>query len=720
MELSPDPFLRSIAYWLLQDFNSSLETLLSSTNSTLSSSTIDPAIFNFYFYLRSHPLLLRSRYSQTNVGGTQARPDARRKSQTTGLGDDPLTPAERNLVFGTAYHHLSNGSPLLSLIVLDKLPKETDLAQDDKSDAGTLTPTPLTDTLNNTTVSVGGDSSILSGLLVGGEKAGVSNDDDVDWSQPVSLQKAVDDDDFDWSCPVASQSSQFTADEFDWSKPVSSQVAEEEEEEFDWSKPALSQHRFSLLEDMGPSKEATEEEKKEETGGGGGVGGGVKGTNDVISCQGLFILSLAEQLQYNALLSILTEELKTIHIPACCNHLWKTRGKEALPLLPIGGQQTRTGQSMVEWFEEEPLERILVTLQGLLVNWLRSETMIVNEVCGLEIGAGSSRIAGQKTASHSGYDLLTTLMNYVTLHSCTLPHLLSVQTELMHLMNTLLPWSTGLSRELEDTDLELGQIPSCAINPAQLPLLTACSLPSKHPLNLALHIRLLSASVFGSLSKHLSPPISTNPLPNVDRIFELCSSLSHCLYLCLNPMRLQQERASDALSGSSSPKTRKRFNSGGQLLDMFASLDRPNTKPSKWPGLEDWPSSLLSDDGKEASPLCLVLMEALTVVYIGLLSVAWSNHSIYDLLVLVANAPTQARWAGLFGGGVTTKLLDQKKSASFVRKVTSVKNLLRQAGKGGGGSGMIGLFAAPQQSLLYHCLTKVSIMCVCVYTGIVF
>ncbi|XP_019849574.1 PREDICTED: dmX-like protein 2 isoform X3 [Amphimedon queenslandica] len=711
VEMSPDPFLRSIAYWLLQDFSSSLETLLTNTSSQ---TRLEPAIFNFYFYLRSHPLLLRSRYPLSNTSGTQttSKSSLRKKPSLTGVGDDPLTAAERNLVFSTAYHHLSNGSPLLSLIVLNKLPKGSDLGLHDnkarfaKSDTGSLTPTGGTSAVLDESVfsstTIGHNVSIASGLL-GGEGGG-AGDDEVDWSQPVSLQKkAEEDDDFDWSRPVASQTAP-ADDDFDWSKPVSAQA--EEEEEFDWSKPAMSQHRFSLLDDIELTKEfkaeeikEEEEEEEEEE----GVAGG--GASNVISCQGLFILSLAEQLQYNALLSILTEELKTIHIPACCNHLWKTRGKEALPLLPLGCQASRRGQSMVEWFEEEPLERVLSTLQGRLVNWLRSESMIVSEVCGLEIGAGSSSVADSKSAAHAGYDLLTTLMNYVSLHSSTLPHLLSVQTELMHLMNTLLPWSTGLSHELEDTDLELGQIPSCAINPAQLPLLTSCSLPSKHPLNLALHIRLLSASVFGSLSLHSTPPISSNPLPNLDHIFELCCSLSHCLYLCLNPMRLQQDKQSESLHSPGTPKTRKRLNSGGILLDVFLNLDKPNTKPSRWPGLDEWPSSLLSDDGKEASPLCLVLMEALTVVYTGLLSVAWSNHSIYDILVLAANVPTQAKWAELFGGGVLTKIPDQKKTASFVRKVASMKNLLRQAGRGGGHEA-IGLFVAPKKSLLFHCLTK--------------
>ena len=734
-EPSTDPFLRSIALWLLQDFSGALETLLVNLNPLSESpSSPDPAIFNFYFYLRSHPLLLRRKYptkpSHRSIGGPSPSVSnfslSYHSEVMTGVGDDPFTPAERNLVFSTSYYHLNSGSPLLALIVLDKLPKNDDLGEEESEEDGRDvlglesigSHPPLTQFgRQHRTVSV---NAIMSGLI--GVEA--QKEEDVDWSQPVTFRVLAsisedkeDEDEFDWSKPVASQVPSKDEDEFDWSKPIAIQIPSKDEDDFDWSKPVSTQivggadgdddfdwskpvssqvfSSDSKVSTPEEEKEGEEEEGEEEV---------CKAVVNTISHQGMFILSLAEQLQYNALLSILTEELKSIHIPACCNFLWESRGKETLPLLPLS--QSTGDQSMVEWFEDEPLERVLVTLQGRLVNWLRQETLIVREVCGMELGTSHSQV------SHAGYDLLTTLMNYVSLHAGTLPNMLAVQTELIHLMNTLLPWSTALSSELEDTDLDIGHAPSCAINPAQLPLLSSCSLPAKHPLNMALHIRLMSASIFSSLSIHSSPPTSSNPLQSVDSILELCCSLSHCVHLCLSPMRLQQDTTKHSTSSDTNTTTsgRKRVSSGGQLLDMFAHLDTPNTKASKWPGLEDWPSSLLSDDGKEASPLCLVLMEALTVVYVGLLSVAWSTHSIYDILILTANVPTQAKWAELFGGGVTTKLPDQKKTATFVQRVSLVRKLLQQQASRSGQdvSGIVGLFIAPVKSLLNQCLTKVS------------
>lgn len=753
-EPSTDPFLRSIALWLLQDYSGALETLLVGLSSSQVSTTPpDPSIFNIYFYLRSHPLLLRRKYPTKTGHSITPSPSVADFSShyhskaLSGVGDDPLTPTERNLVFSTAYHHLNSGSPLLALVVLARLPKTEDLGVTEETKPPIVN---MAEKLHGKVARSESVVAIMSGLigtsgsLVGGKsdeepvtfQIGSTDYDETDLSMKNKHLGAIveeKEEDFDWSKPISLQVPTDQDDDFDWSKPVSSQLVEDDDE-FDWSRPVSSQVRSPVNDDEnlkfeekgtevkeenseeGNEKKRTEQKENEFKEESSEEGKEEKRTNDrpplkVISPRGIFILSLAEQLQYNALLSILTEELASIHLPSCCNYLWETRGKESLPLLPLGRTKMggAKGQSMVEWFDDEAFERVLGTLREKLVDWLKNETLIVKEVCGMEISAGSSSsIISTSQAAHAGYDLLTTLMNYVSLHAGTLPNMLAVQTELMHLMNTLLPWSTGLSQELEDSDLEAGQTASCAINPAQLPLLSACSLPSKHPLNMALHIRLMSASIFASLSSHSSPPTSSNPLEHTHRVFELCCALSHCVHLCLSPMRLHQDLTSTTQQCTESPQGRQRVSSGSNLLDFLSAFDTPNTKPSRWPGLDDWPSSLLSDDGKEASPLCLVLMEALTVVYTGLLSVAWSLHSAYDLLVLAANAPSQDNWTALFGGGVMTKLPDasQKKTASFIQRVSSVKKLLRQTSQKSF-SGSIGIFAAPKQSLLFHCLTKV-------------
>ena len=707
-EPNPDPFLRSMSLWLLQDYSGSLETLIVDLKPGLESGSksSNTTIFNFYFYLRSHPLLIRRIHPVKK--GHSIQPSASIMDFTSkfhgqslsGVGEEPLTPTERNLVFTTAYHHLNSGSPLLALTVLSKLPKTEDLGQTDDPMSS------LPSRNNSQHQRSASFDAVMSGLITSGKLlTGMEGESTVTFSNSVSedtdctkpLGAIQEEDDFDWSKPMSMQAPA-EEDEFDWSKPVSNQPALDEDD-FDWSKPVSSQLQLSDEEE--PKSEQTEETEENQ------LKPVLIQDNKVkmpISQRGLFIISLAEQLQYNALLSILTEELATIHIPSCCKYLWESRGKEALPLLPLSNESSEM-KSMVEWFEDEAFEHSLVSLQITLVDWLRSETQIVKEVCGMEISDGSSHcLISVKQASHAGYDLLTTLLNYTALHAGTMPSMLAVKTELMHLMNTLLPWSTGLPQEIEDVDTDVGQIASCAINPTQLPILTSCSLPAKHPLNLSLHIKLLSASIFESISSHACPPNVHCPLVQMDRVFELCISLSHCISLCLAPVRLQSKRLlsrdnllSTTGSSSSVSSRRQRQGSGSDILEVLSSFESSKSRPSKWPGLPNWPNSLLSDDGKEASPLCLILMEALIVVYTGLLSVAWSKHSIYDLLILLANIPSQEKWSKLFGGAVTEK----KNPSSLIKKMR--KHDKKWAGR------KEGLYMAPKKSLLRHCLTKVRI-----------
>ena len=106
------------------------------------------------------------------------------------------------------------------------------------------------------------------------------------------------------------------------------------------------------------------------------------------------------------------------------------------------------------------------------------------------------------------------------------------------------------------------------------------------------------------------------------------------------------------------------------------TLTRPNTKPSNWPGISDWPSTLSSDEGKDPTPLSLVLVECLVTVYLGLFSAAWSQHSITDLLLLLKNRPSGDMWYDAFGGGIDIKKDDKMQRAmSRSKLIQSVENM---------------------------------------------
>uniref|UniRef100_A0A3B5LTZ7 Dmx like 1 n=1 Tax=Xiphophorus couchianus TaxID=32473 RepID=A0A3B5LTZ7_9TELE len=75
----------------------------------------NPEVFNFYIYLRTHPLLLRRHFSSSDKAKVALTTEVRRA--------DTISLDERRLFFTTAYAHLHTGCPMLALEVLSKMPK---------------------------------------------------------------------------------------------------------------------------------------------------------------------------------------------------------------------------------------------------------------------------------------------------------------------------------------------------------------------------------------------------------------------------------------------------------------------------------------------------------------------------------------------------------------------------------------------------------------------
>jgi hypothetical protein len=140
-----DPFYRSMAYWLLKDYDRSLNTLLENDKFDQQQS-----VFIFYDYLKQHPLVVRAKQlSNENTNHFSI---------------------ERRLHFQTAYHYLKVGCPLLALEILAKLPANITLSTENK--------TPVETTTNGTKSK---EPEIM------------------DWSQPVSKKNEDDELKLDWS-----------------------------------------------------------------------------------------------------------------------------------------------------------------------------------------------------------------------------------------------------------------------------------------------------------------------------------------------------------------------------------------------------------------------------------------------------------------------------------------------------------------------------------------
>lgn len=231
-----DPFLRSLVHWILQDYGMAMDTVLEDASSDGSSKVTpdaDVTLFNFYFFLREHPLLLRRQYTSTqsastvvSTGGFNLMGGSRltstpqpepRKPRISGVGSEPLTMYERKLLFQTANAHMQQGRLLLVLDVLSHLPS---------SEADSEPPSPHNEL---ETPSGAGDTA-----------------DAFDWSQPVASTAPTDTaSSFDWSTPVSKAAD--TAESMDWGAPVSLQtnLLEDDDGGTDWSKPVRSTLDFS-------------------------------------------------------------------------------------------------------------------------------------------------------------------------------------------------------------------------------------------------------------------------------------------------------------------------------------------------------------------------------------------------------------------------------------------------------------------------------------------
>ncbi|KAJ7994355.1 hypothetical protein DPEC_G00265000 [Dallia pectoralis] len=109
-----DPFLRSMAHWVMEDYSQALDTLLVQppTRDGQTTQPGNPEVFNFYTYLRTHPLLMRRHFGKAQVCLT-----------AEGSMAQSISLVERRLFFTAAYAHLQAGCPMLALDVLSKMPK---------------------------------------------------------------------------------------------------------------------------------------------------------------------------------------------------------------------------------------------------------------------------------------------------------------------------------------------------------------------------------------------------------------------------------------------------------------------------------------------------------------------------------------------------------------------------------------------------------------------
>jgi DmX-like protein len=296
---SPDPFIRSMAFWLMKDYSSALATLLevdqssggqsSGQDSSVDSYTSGPtSVFNFYNYLRTHPLIIRQ-----NLAISAAAADTGQKVLLSGFsygdsskalvaGDknvtyvDKITPMERRLYFKTAHAHFIAGCPALALEVLTKLPKF--VVDDGSSRHSSLTP----DKTVAITAVITSNTLINTGTLTVASSTNASK-----YDRSRALAETSSANAFDWSVPAT----QFVEEKLDLS--FGSSESDEDDDNDGLSYKQKHETYISSITDN--ESEELQSQKKDESLIDRGVG-------DV----------MAHQLKFIACIKIMVDELSTL------------------------------------------------------------------------------------------------------------------------------------------------------------------------------------------------------------------------------------------------------------------------------------------------------------------------------------------------------------------------------------------------------------------------
>ncbi|XP_074022425.1 dmX-like protein 1 isoform X3 [Numenius arquata] len=274
-----DPFLRSMAYWILEDYSKALDTLIKHSfedEGGDGSSSCNPAVFNFYNYLRTHPLLLRRHFGSSDTSSTHIC-----LTVENGLADK-INLSERRLFFTTAYAHLKAGCPMLALEVLSKMPKVV------KRSKSFCRSSSLMDTSKDFS-----PSSPVKELETKDQSSSV------DWSQPSfnGLGSSSD-------CSSGKHSSSTLS--FDWSQPSVVFQDEQLKLQSDSDESVENEDSSLVMKELKPLKKT---EKLYETSSSYTESFSIVDDKDILSPSEDII---SAQLKFRACLKILTVELRTL------------------------------------------------------------------------------------------------------------------------------------------------------------------------------------------------------------------------------------------------------------------------------------------------------------------------------------------------------------------------------------------------------------------------
>ncbi|XP_069381921.1 dmX-like protein 2 isoform X1 [Paralichthys olivaceus] len=600
--LHPDPFLRSIAYWIMKDYTRALDTLLEripkedDENPDEMVKSCNPVVFSFYNYLRTHPLIIRRHFANPEATATTVGVTAEKSSA------DEINLIERKLFFTTANAHFKVGCPVLALEVLSKIPKVTK-----KSGSSPLSKASSKANLDSTQP------------LENGTQGGL------DWGSP--------------GFPVNAWGGNDSGGGLDWSQPVVK--VEEDELKLNWEDDKGDEDDDDDDDDGGLTMKKPESESKAD----GGSESGRPKLQRADSQGESEVDVIAEQLKFRACLKILMTELRTLAtgfevdggklrfqlynwlekeiagMHTICNY--KVEGKEEDSEVERWGEHTASvdiTDEDLEQTEAGAYERHQMERRRLQAKQQHSER--------------------RKAWLRKNQALLRVFLSYCSLHGAKGGGVTSVRMELLFL----------LQESQQETTVK--QLQSPLPLPTTLPLLSACIAPTKTVIaNPVLHLSNHIHDILHTASLMEGPPHPDMMDDRVNALHTLAASLSACIY--------------QALCDSHSYSTQTEANQftgmvyQGLLLSERKRLRTesieehitPNSAPAQWPGVSSLISLLTSAREEDQPRLNVLLCEAVVAVYLALLIHGLGTHSSNELFRLAAHPLNNRMWAAVFGGG---------------------------------------------------------------------
>ncbi|KAJ8668951.1 hypothetical protein QAD02_000210 [Eretmocerus hayati] len=655
--MHPDPFLRSMALWILKDYSGSLNTLLLTNVGTLhpqyndesdklEGSTANPNVFNFYVYLRTHPLLIRQYIASTAqdkkkghsvvISGFSYGTETKMQQDKQLTLEDAITPLERQLYFTTAHAHFKAGCPALALEVLSKLPSK--VMDTNTEDSPSLLNSPSKTKLQSSEI----DTGIIS------------------WGHGTQNTAEESSSAFDWSQPVVKQEDELV---LNWDDGPA-------DDDNDDESPPMSMS----LDKKKPSVEADKE-------GEDALGEAAKATGQLDI--------MAQQLKFVACLKILMEELSTLATGFEVDggqlryqlYVWLEREVDALRQLCNYSANSDGDVANATEFEGGMTDDVPPPYKPGEQPTLH-EILVAEK---LDFEAKVQRAAKRKKWLKANETLLRTLLSYCSLHGASGGGLASVRMELVLLLQEL---------QQEKTQQQLlSPLPF----PTTLPLLSASVACNKTVVaDPVRHLQALEHDMLQTIIEFRSTPIP-HKNANYCEVFtlrDLAVALSACIYqsLCDSDTFVNKHQYSDSFPATSEVEA---F-SGGHLVASSRSHRRYSTdegvcittSPSKWPGVTSLRALLAREKDEDTPKLNILLCEAFIATFMSLFVYALASCDSHILYRLVGHHFDNNTWACLFGGGVK-KLLrvasttSQPGGSMSIERVDSVSSDAQTSGAGG-------------------------------------